>query len=126
MTSRPQNVAVLGSTGSIGRATLEIIAASAGGLRAVALTASTNCQLLVEQAKQFSPRVVAIADAEAAKRADWSQLPAGTERLAGPDALEKLAADPAVDVVVAAVVGKRVIAQHLGNAGRGKNRRAGE
>jgi 1-deoxy-D-xylulose-5-phosphate reductoisomerase len=102
MTSRPTNVAVLGS---IGRSTVDIIAASGGALRAIALAASTNCKLLVEQARRLMPRVLAIADADAAQQADWSELPSETRWIAGPETLDQLATDADVDVVVAAIVG---------------------
>jgi 1-deoxy-D-xylulose-5-phosphate reductoisomerase len=105
MTSRPTNVAVLGSTGSIGRSTVEIIAASGGDLKAVALAASTNCRVLLEQAQRLRPRTLAVADATAAAEADWSKLPEETRWIAGPEALEQLATDSSVDVVVAAIVG---------------------
>jgi 1-deoxy-D-xylulose-5-phosphate reductoisomerase len=105
MTSRPTNVAVLGSTGSIGRSTVEIIAASGGDLKAVALAASTNCRVLLEQAQRLRPRTLAVADATAAAEADWSKLPEETRWITGPEALEQLATDSSVDVVVAAIVG---------------------
>jgi len=105
MPNRPTNVAVLGSTGSIGRSTIEVIAASGGALRAVALAARSNCELLMEQAGRVRPRLVAVADAEAAAKADWSSLPPEVERLAGAEALERIVAEADVDVVVAAIVG---------------------
>ncbi len=105
MPNPPTNVAVLGSTGSIGRSTLEVIGASGGALRCVALAARTNCAVLIEQARQLRPRVVAVADADAAAAADWSSLPPEVERLTGPESLERIAAAPDVNVVVAAIIG---------------------
>ncbi|NIP84609.1 MAG: 1-deoxy-D-xylulose-5-phosphate reductoisomerase, partial [Planctomycetales bacterium] len=61
-----KNVAVLGSTGSIGRNTLEVIAAAEGKLTAAALSAHSQLDLLLDQALQFQPRWVAVTDAEAA------------------------------------------------------------
>lgn len=100
-----KNVAVLGSTGSIGRSTLEVIAGSEGRLRAVALSAHSSFDLLVEQARAHRPRWVIAADAEAALRHDWSGLPPETELLTGPDALVETAAHADVDIVLAAIVG---------------------
>jgi 1-deoxy-D-xylulose-5-phosphate reductoisomerase len=105
MTRNPTNVAVLGSTGSIGRSTLEVIAASGGRLRAVALAAHTNTGLLVRQAEAMHPRWVVATDTEAAEREDWSQLPPGVELLVGPEQICPVVSDPEVDIVVSAVVG---------------------
>ena len=55
MTRGPKRIAILGSTGSIGRSTLEVIAASEGRLQAVAMSANTGTQLLLEQARAFPP-----------------------------------------------------------------------
>ncbi len=98
-------VAILGSTGSIGRNTLEVIAASGGSLQAVALSAHSNLELLVQQAAAVRPRWIVAADADAASTCDWSALPEGVDRLAGAEALETVARRPEVDIVVAAIVG---------------------
>jgi len=105
MTPSPTNVAVLGSTGSIGRSTLEVIAASGGSLRALALAARTNTGLLKRQAIAMRPRWVVVADAEAAGREDWSGLPPGAELLVGPEGIARIVSQPEVDIVVSAVVG---------------------
>jgi 1-deoxy-D-xylulose-5-phosphate reductoisomerase len=105
MTRTTTNIAVLGSTGSIGANTLEVVDASAGLLRAVALAARNSTQLLLEQARRFRPRWVVVTDAEAAQRQDWSELPKDTELLIGPEPLAQVAVAPEVDTVVAAIVG---------------------
>lgn len=105
MSCSVRNVAVLGSTGSIGRSTLEVIAASEGRLRAFALTAHTSCRLLAEQARAFRPAYVVVTNAEAAAAYDWSGLPRQTRLLVGPNAVAEVVADPAVDIVVSAIVG---------------------
>jgi len=105
MSNRPINVAVLGSTGSIGRNALEVISSSGGALQAVALAANRSCPLLLEQARRMRPRWLVVADPAAAAEADWTGLPPETQRLSGPEALDRVAADPAVDVVLAAIVG---------------------
>ncbi len=105
MTDRVTQVAVLGSTGSIGRSTLEVIAASKGRLRAVALSAGSNTELLLRQAQSVRPRRIVVADPAAAARQDWSALPGGIQREVGPEAVARLAADPDVDIVVSAIVG---------------------
>jgi 1-deoxy-D-xylulose-5-phosphate reductoisomerase len=105
MTANPTNIAVLGSTGSIGRSTLEVIAASGGTLRAVALAARGSTGLLKQQAEAVRPRWVVVADPEAAAREDWSGLPAGVKLLVGPEGVLRVAAEPEVDIVVSAIVG---------------------
>ncbi len=99
------NIAVLGSTGSIGRSALEVIAASAGRLRAVALSANGNTDLLLKQTQAVRPSRIVVTDRGAAARQDWSSLPTGVELLVGPEALEQLAAEAEVDIVVSAIVG---------------------
>ncbi|HEY2883300.1 MAG TPA: 1-deoxy-D-xylulose-5-phosphate reductoisomerase [Pirellulales bacterium] len=99
------NIAVLGSTGSIGVNTLEVAAASAGQLQVVALAANNSTELLLEQAQRFKPRWAAVTDSEAAARQDWAGLPRDCQLLIGPDALSEIASKPEIDIVVAAIVG---------------------
>lgn len=106
MIDRITNVAVLGSTGSIGTSTLEVIAGSGGTLRVVALAARANTQTLERQAREFRPCWVVVTDAEAATAQDWSGLPSGTELLVGPEAVARVASAAEVDVVVSAIVGR--------------------
>jgi 1-deoxy-D-xylulose-5-phosphate reductoisomerase len=105
MSVAAKNVAVFGSTGSIGTSALEVIDASQGRLRAVALSAHARLSRLLEQAKRFAPRWVIATDEVAARRFDWSQLPADTELLTGPRKLSEVAAGEGVDVVLAGIVG---------------------
>jgi len=98
-------VAVLGSTGSIGRSTLDVIAAADGRLKAHVLAAHSNVASLLEQAARFRPRWVAITDPTAAATVGAGALPPGTSLAVGPDALDDLVADPSVDRVVSAIVG---------------------
>jgi len=105
MNPPPKQVAVLGSTGSIGTSALEVIAASEGRLGAIALSAHSRFDELVAQAKRHLPRWVIATDAEAAGQYDWSKLPKETELLTGSDALLEVVAEPDVDVVLAAIVG---------------------
>lgn len=97
-------VAVLGSTGSIGRSALEVIEASAGRLEVIGLAANTSTALLADQAARHRPRWIVAADEEAAACQHWS-LPSGTELETGSAALERLARQPDVDVVLSAIVG---------------------
>jgi 1-deoxy-D-xylulose-5-phosphate reductoisomerase len=105
MTDRVTRIAVLGSTGSIGRSTIEVIAFSGGAMQALALTAHSHVELLVEQAIRLRPRWVVVSDPQAAAQADWSRLPPGVEVLVGPEAIATVATAADVDIVVSAIVG---------------------
>lgn len=105
MPSATKNVAVFGSTGSIGTNALEVIAASQGRLKVVALSAHSRLPELLEQARVHKPRWVVATDAERALRFDWEDLPADTELLFGPDSLAEVATSTNVDVLLAAIVG---------------------
>ena len=105
MPAETKNIAVLGSTGSIGTSALEVIEASGGRLRAVALSAHQKLSRLLEQARRLRPRWIVATDADAAAEFDWSTLPVGTELVVGPDGLVQVAAANEVDVVLAGIVG---------------------
>jgi 1-deoxy-D-xylulose-5-phosphate reductoisomerase len=110
-------VAVLGSTGSIGTQTLEVVADQPDEFDVVALGAARSVDLLIEQATRFRPEVVAIADASLAASVA-AGVPPGTEVLAGPDAM----ADAAViaEVVINGVVGFAGLPVTLATLGAGR------
>lgn len=105
MPSARINVAVLGSTGSIGRSTLDVVEASEGRMRIVAISAHRSVGLLAEQAGRVRPRWIVASDVEAARNRRWSDLPEGCELLLGEPGLDTVVSSPEVDVVVAAIVG---------------------
>lgn len=111
MTSAPtatpalRRVAVLGSTGSVGVATLDVIHSLPDRLSAVGLSAHSNWKQLFQQAHDCNARWVAVTDPEAARQADRSLLPPQTSFLSGPDAVATMTTHPDVDVVVSAIVG---------------------
>src|SRR5262245_54428070 len=104
MADATRTIAVLGSTGSIGRSTLEVVAASQGELQIVALSANQRLEQLCEQARRYLPRFVAATDVLAASRFDWSCLPSTTKLLTGQSGVEQIVALPEVDIVLSAVV----------------------
>jgi 1-deoxy-D-xylulose-5-phosphate reductoisomerase len=106
MPATAKRIAVFGSTGSIGRNALEVIAASEGRLTAAALSARTRLTELVEQARKVRPRWVIASDEQAARDFDWSGLPKGCELLVGPEGLVRVASEPEIDVLLAAIVGR--------------------
>jgi 1-deoxy-D-xylulose-5-phosphate reductoisomerase len=95
-------VAVLGSTGSIGRQTLDVIRAHPDCLRVTGLAAGNNAALLAEQAAEFRPSLIACLD----ERALAARLPEDLRRSACPVSAVEMATHPDVDVVVAAMVGR--------------------
>jgi 1-deoxy-D-xylulose-5-phosphate reductoisomerase len=95
----PRRVAVLGSTGSIGRQALDVLALHPDAFRVVALSGGTNAELLAEQARRWRPAAVALADDTAI------DLPSGTSQVRGEEALTMLAARDDVDLVVVATGG---------------------
>lgn len=114
-----RSVAILGSTGSIGRSTLEVIAATPDRLRVEGLAAGRNIDLLVEQVKRFSPRFVAVGD-EGAVSAVRAAVPKGVTVTGGASSLEDVATLAGVDVVVMAVVGIAGLLPTLAAARAGK------
>ena len=96
------SVAILGSTGSIGTQTLDIVQARPDQYRVAALGAARSVDLLAEQAQRFRPDIVAIADASRAA-ALAERLPDTVELLAGSDAMA--AAASVADTVINGVVG---------------------
>ena len=107
----PRRIAILGSTGSIGRQTLEVVAAQED-LSVCALAAGGNWRLLAEQARAAGAQYVAIADVSAAAPLGEA-LPGGVELLAGDDAMTELVRRSRPDVLLSGVVGSAGLAPTL-------------
>jgi 1-deoxy-D-xylulose-5-phosphate reductoisomerase len=114
------SVAVLGATGSIGVATLDVLRHLGDAWRPFALSAHSNLSALLKQIDEFQPQVVAATCDKSSKNFDFSSLPTSTRLLRGPDALVEIAIDPQVDTVVAAVVGSAGLPSTLAAAQAGK------
>jgi len=99
-----KSLTILGSTGSIGTSTIDVIAAHPGEFRVVALASGRNVERLIEQAQKLAPELVAV-EREADARAVASRLPAGTRVLFGRDGLIACARHPESELVVSAIVG---------------------
>jgi 1-deoxy-D-xylulose-5-phosphate reductoisomerase len=97
-----RGVAILGSTGSIGRQALEVVANAGDAFRIVALAAGANATLLEEQALRYKPPAVALATSDREVRLD---LPRGVDDLSGGDALIALATRDDVDLVIVGTAG---------------------
>src|SRR2546428_3722231 len=97
---KPIGLAVLGSTGSIGRQTLDVVRSLPGRFNVLALAAGSNVTLLEEQAREFRPRLVC-----AGREAEYVRDRIADGKLkARWGELEEMAAHPDVDLVVVATV----------------------
>lgn len=100
-----RDVAVLGSTGSIGESTLEVLAELRASHRPVLLAANGNDRKIVEQALALGPRLVALSDPAAAAAARRALAGRGIGVLGGPDAAVEGLRETRPDIVVAAITG---------------------
>nr|WP_010132954.1 1-deoxy-D-xylulose-5-phosphate reductoisomerase [Microbulbifer agarilyticus] len=106
-TMTPQSVCVLGSTGSIGVSTLDVLARHPERYSIYALTARDRIEELAQQCRRFAPRyAVVVEEVKAVQlRATLAAEGLPTEVLSGTDGLCQVAADPEVAIVMAAIVG---------------------
>jgi 1-deoxy-D-xylulose-5-phosphate reductoisomerase len=112
-------ISIVGSTGSIGTQTLDVVRAEPDRFEVAALGAARSVDALVQQATEWHPKVVAIADESRAGELE-RRVPAGTEVRAGAAALASLAQEAGVDTVVNAVVGFAGLPVTLGALSSGK------
>jgi len=122
-TERPrQRLCILGSTGSVGGSTLDVMARHPERFEVFALTAHSRVDELFTQCLQWQPRFAALPDAEQARALQARLRDAGsaTTVLAGPQALCELAAAPEVDAVMAAIVGAAGLPPCMAAARAGK------
>jgi 1-deoxy-D-xylulose-5-phosphate reductoisomerase len=117
-----RHLTILGSTGSIGVNTLDVVARHPDRFRVVALTANKSVQKILEQCRRFEPRYAVLLDEASAERLRVEIRGAGlaTEVLWGVDSLEKVASLPDVDTVMAAIVGAAGIRPTFAAAATGK------
>ena len=117
-----QRLAILGSTGSVGSSTLEVVARHPERFELVGLTAYQRTDVLIEQCRRFKPHRVVLPDAARAAtvRAALADLGLRIEVLSGPQALCDLAAAHDVDSVMAAIVGAAGLPPCMAAARAGK------
>src|SRR5450432_2708892 len=115
-------VAVLGSTGSVGGATLDVLALHPDRFRVAVLAARSNSTALLAQCRRFEPQWAALESLEAARGMERALRTHGcrTRVAAGADAIAQLAADSSVDYVMAAISGAVGLRSSLAAAGAGK------
>lgn len=100
-----KQIAILGSTGSIGTQTLDVVRQYPDMFRVYALAAHRSIDLLIEQAREFRPAVVCIADEGLYARLNEALSPLSIQVMAGEQAIADMVTMPAINVVVAAMVG---------------------
>jgi len=117
-----QSVTILGSTGSIGTSTLDVLARHPERYQVFALTAATQVELMLAQCQQFLPRFAVMSSPDHARQLQRRvrELGLGVEVLAGAQALCDVSTDPEVDAVMAAIVGAAGLAPCLAAASAGK------
>ena len=115
-----KHIAILGSTGSIGKNALRVIDALGPEYKVTALTAHSSTELLAQQAKQYKPQVIAITNANLHQQLRDLMGDLDIEILAGPDSLIKIAQLDEVDIVLAAIVGAVGLPAVLAAAEKGK------
>ena len=122
MTLQKQRITVLGSTGSVGVNTLDVIAAHLERFEVFALSAATQTDLMLAQCVQFKPRYAVMVNPVQARllAQKIKDLGLKTQVLDTPDALETIAAHPEVDAVMAAIVGAAGLAPCMAAAKAGK------
>jgi len=115
-----KRIAILGSTGSIGKNALRVIKALGEGYEVVGLSAHSSYELLAEQARRYKPRVIAITDADYFEQLSDLIGDLDVKVLAGPEGLIEIAELTDVDIVLTAVVGAAGLPAVLAAAQRGR------
>lgn len=100
-----KNIAILGSTGSIGTQALDVIRANADSFAVEVLTGHSNADLLIQQAIEFNPNTVVIADEEKYKYVKEALLPHDIKVFAGKKAIAEVVSMDSIDLVLTAIVG---------------------
>jgi 1-deoxy-D-xylulose-5-phosphate reductoisomerase len=115
-----KRIAILGSTGSIGKNALRVIDALGAGYEVVALSAHSSVELLAEQVRRYRPRFVAITNTNFVEQFRGLVSDLEVEVLAGPEGLAEIAQLEEVDIVLTAVVGAAGLPAVLSAAQAGK------
>lgn len=115
-----KRIAILGSTGSIGKNALQVIEALGGDYEVTALTAHSSFKLLAQQVRKFKPKYVALTNTHFADRLRNEISGLDVEVLVGPDSLVQICQLDQVDTVVTAIVGAAGLPAVLAAAKKGK------
>ncbi|MGH2914074.1 MAG: 1-deoxy-D-xylulose-5-phosphate reductoisomerase [Solirubrobacteraceae bacterium] len=113
----PRRIVILGSTGSVGRQALDVVARSEGELEVIGLSAGSGWEALLEQAHELGVRRVAVADQDAAARA--SENGSEMEVLSGADGIVSLVVQSDCELVLNAIVGSAGLVGSIAALGEG-------
>ena len=116
-----KKIAILGSTGSIGTQTLDVVREHSDELQVVALAAGSNKELLKEQIKEFHPKLVSLSDEKKAQELKEELAGEQVEVVCGMEGLIEVAGADSADVVVTAVVGMMGILPTMEAIKKGKD-----
>lgn len=116
-----KKIAILGSTGSIGTQTLDVVREHSDELQVVALAAGTNKERLKEQIKEFHPKLVSLSDEKKAQELKEELAGKQVEVVCGMEGLIEVAGADSADVVVTAVVGMMGILPTMEAIKKGKD-----
>ena len=118
-----RHLTILGSTGSIGVSTLDVVTRHPDRFQIIALTANHSIEKMLEQCRLFRPRYAVMLDKGSGEKLQMAIREAGiaTEVMWGVESLEKVASLPEVDTVMAAIVGAAGIRPTFAAARAGKN-----
>ena len=100
-----KGIAILGSTGSIGTQTLEVISEHKNLFSVEVLTANNNCDLLIEQAKKYKPNAVVIVNRDKYDKVNSELFKLGIKVYAGQKSLEQIVESEEINIVLTALVG---------------------
>lgn len=117
-----RHLTILGSTGSIGESTLDVVRRHPGRFKVIALTANNNVEKMLSQCAEFVPKYAVMLDSQAALRLEEgvNRQKLDTQVLSGVESLERVASLPEVDAVMAAIVGAAGIRPTFAAAQTGK------
>ncbi len=121
MSKEKKSIAILGSTGSIGTQALEVIAAHTDQFEVEVLTAQSNAELLIEQAKTFQPNAVVIGNEDLYPMVKEALVPLNIKVFAGEKALSSIVQMDSIDLVLTALVGYAGLNPTLKAIEAGKN-----
>lgn len=117
---KKKNIAILGSTGSIGTQALEVIRKNPEIFCAEVLVANSNADLLIQQALEFNPNAVVIADESKYQEVKAALQPKDIKVFAGTKAIEQIVEMETIDIVLASIVGYAGLASTINAIKHGK------
>lgn len=100
-----KRISILGSTGSIGKQTLDVVREHKDKFEVIAISANSSIELLLEQIKEFKPKYVAVYNEESAQTKNMIPSDINIEVLSGMEGLKTISSLPEIDVLLTAIVG---------------------